>query len=1844
MDKLQDEAQAKLKPLRVARGTRKRKITIHLKNIREFYTNEILTSEKFRHCCNEIQSELVNLKKCDEQINEVMDQFDLENLAKAFYEEELDGQSKFSLDVGMQLGEYEKLLLDKNADSGQQVNKDLIQMMAHSINEGKTPHLDCGTFNGKEKDKFAFNTFINQFNIVIGHKKNLSKSTKLAYLIGYLRDYALSIIKHLSITDDNYELAIDMLRKEFLDEEFIVDETYKNILKAFPSFNSINNDPEFSSVKAYLNEIRAYLYELKSKGIDLLEHGSAGLSLISHIIFNKLPNLVKREFIHFLSKNYPTLSEVFDNYHTVLARLSKVTSVKHKQPIKSNFQRYNEVKPKEKVKSEPEQFKNKGVFTNFKTNQRKSCKLCGSGDHTLGQCDEFVSYQSKVNRLQELTLCTRCAGSGHDENQCFGKQGKLRFPCKICNTREHFTALCPVNSGKGETSNKTNVNMCLAQRSLDSGQILPTMTLTLKSGTRCRKVRCLIDTGSQRSYISEYAAKDLCQDINRLYELECEVCTYIGQETKEFKQMSTGIKLGNSLVFVPLLVDNSLNISFEVPGMNEVISKFTANNIKLMDDTFYEKGNHDLITVDMLLGIDVLHHMPSFEWKQIMGGPGIVMQGKVAPIGNVYNFLDAQQRKFVRKLLQVKCKGRESNAMKTMVNAVLDPIKSYFNPIDHILNDTEVDNGLEHLFSLESMGIKTDDRELVSIDKEQVEKFRKGIIFKEGKYHVELPWHFDKVEAVPSNHNVALKVLDRTMKYLDKKGLTERYQSVFEQQLSDGIIEEITVKPSEYQDKVWIPHRPVIKMDEQVTTKIRPVFNCSLKTNKELPSLNEATYTGIDLMNNILKLLFYFRTNDYVMLSDVKQAFLMIKLKNEVDQDRFCFFWKKGNKLITYRFKTIVFGFTSSPFILHYVMQHHANSFPVDKVSDILSNNFYVDNLLITGNEVSEMKEIYQVAYNRMKAGGFLLRSWNSNSDELRDQMTSDGRLVEHSCEEEKVLGYRYNVNADTLSLAHCKIDQEANTKRKVLSQTSKLFDPLNFALPITIRGKILMRKIWRLEVGWDDQLPKEMCDEMKRLSRDFEMISELSFQRQALNENESYGFHIFCDSSAESYGFVAYAVNQNNESAFLYAKSKLAPLRKQGNEHSIPTLELMGVILAFKCLPSILESYDGMQIQFLNISVDAQVVLNWLLTKQTKVKSKFLRNRILDASSLKLDLENKFHIPVSFHYVNTEENPADLVTKGLSYNKYLSKRKFWLEGPQWLSNDFNQWPKYPLLSISPEQKGNISTTFTVQPEQVNTGILNINKFSSFNKLIKCTSNLYKFLSKIKGCNPRKKAWEYWIKTAQEEFFNEELKFLQNTNQNDKVAPTLVSNLNLFLDDKGLIRSRGRISKCTYYNYDVHNPVLLPKASRFTQLFIIDCHMKLQHLGIGTTLNYIREQGLWIPKGRMAVKNALSSCLVCKRYNALAFKYPKFTNMPKHHMNLVKPFQHVGVDYTGHFWVKDNLTNQTVKAYILIFTCLNIRAVHFELVTDMSTKNFLLAFQRFCNTYSIPQYVYSDNAKVFLKGGMILEKALQSKEVKEELERCNIKHIKIPVYSAWIGSAWERLIRTMKNCLYKVIGRAKMTYFELLTSLSNIQLAMNSRPLTYRSSLDELEFITPNSFLKIHGNSSLILREDTEVWVDDQENLENTLIIQEEMFENFKKLWYNEYLLSLREHSRNLYQSNWENKIKVGDVVLIKTINKPRPYWLLGKVLELIIGSDSKVRTVKIKQGNGAIEYHSISNLYPLEVTVTHAGKNEMVPPEDRVTADDEAQAIPAPDSKERPKRKATERFKQMLKDKIQYL
>ena len=134
---------------------------------------------------------------------------------------------------------------------------------------------------------------------------------------------------------------------------------------------------------------------------------------------------------------------------------------------------------------------------------------------------------------------------------------------------------------------------------------------------------------------------------------------------------------------------------------------------------------------------------------------------------------------------------------------------------------------------------------------------------------------------------------------------------------------------------------------------------------------------------------------------------------------------------------------------------------------------------------------------------------------------------------------------------------------------------------------------------------------------------------------------------------------------------------------------------------------------------------------------------------------------------------------------------------------------------------------------------------------------------------------------------------------------------------KELIRCAGRIAKTNFHDYNVVFPIILAKYHPLTNLIIINMHEKYKHLGLSATLTKLRFNGFWITKSRQCIKKFLSTCFICKRYNSLAFKYPKITNLPKNHVNLVKPFLNTGIDYTGSLWVKTG--EGTSKFYLLVY-------------------------------------------------------------------------------------------------------------------------------------------------------------------------------------------------------------------------------------------------------------------------------------------------------------------------------------
>ena len=977
----------------------KSRITAALKNLQQIDV-KTLTEETFSSRNEDVMQFLHKIDELNEQIIDLFDDASLsENDDKRV--QEMDNQVAYRVSITDKLGLIATAVKRNSAPPNKNANE--------AKSAVKMPKLQCTTFSGKSSDKLEFKNFLQQFNNCIDVCDTLSGAAKLTYLRSYLTDYALKTISHLSIADDNYDVAMKLLKEEYLDEQYIIEEIFKQLLSKHPKF-----DTSFVEVRMYINECRALLYELKTYKVDLLDDNSAGCKLISHIIFSKLPKSFVKELIHKIDSNYPTVLDLFEFYNEIIKTLVKTTS-KYSSESKDSVRpktgnggktyfSSNNVKPERKFKP--------STLENFETTvtvneQGKFCKFCATQGHSMVSCTKYNTVEARKARCRELKLCFCCTSYKHLSDKCPGKENKLSFPCYFCKQSTHISALCPEFKG----INPVATHLCLNMGASCSYQpyLLPVISLNIRRGKTSQRVRCLIDDGSQRSYLSEEVANMLgCGDDN-WSQLHYDVNTFLGSSKKAFKECIMDVEIpGFKSLPLPILVDTEFAVQFQVSDLEVALENIKTEGHKLIDPCLAEQGN--TIKVQGLLGVDIIQFFPKMEKIRCMHGSAWLLNTGIVPFGNIMHFLHPSQ---IRNTVQANVPDSTSTNFvsaverygskdcDTLVNYVLEPKKTYFSPLEETFPESSVEQGLEKMFSLESVGCSETSEDQSKYDSLKIEEFKANIKYDDHKYSVVLPWH-DKIEQVPSNANVAIAILNKVVGNLKEKGQLKAYQDVFAKQLSDNIIEKIDVDPESFHKHVWIPHRPIVRTDPNITTKIRPVFNCSLKVNDK-PSLNEAAYAGVNLMADLTKLVLYFRSNRYVMLGDIKQAFLQIELTHEEDKNRFSFFMIENDRLVAYRYRTIIFGFNASPFILNYVIKHHASKYPDDECTRILLSNFYVDNLIITGDSEEKLGKLYKECSSRMKEGGFLLRSWNSNSKELQKVFAEDEVVAQHNNSYEKV-------------------------------------------------------------------------------------------------------------------------------------------------------------------------------------------------------------------------------------------------------------------------------------------------------------------------------------------------------------------------------------------------------------------------------------------------------------------------------------------------------------------------------------------------------------------------------------------------------------------------------------------------------------------------------------------------------------------------------------------------------------------------------------------------------------------------------------------------------------------------
>ena len=392
-----------------------------------------------------------------------------------------------------------------------------------------------------------------------------------------------------------------------------------------------------------------------------------------------------------------------------------------------------------------------------------------------------------------------------------------------------------------------------------------------------------------------------------------------------------------------------------------------------------------------------------------------------------------------------------------------------------------------------------------------------------------------------------------------------------------------------------------------------------------------------------------------------------------------------------------------------------------------------------------------------------------------------------------------------------------------------------------------------------------------------------------------------------------------------------------------------------------------------INVYTDSLVVISWLNSYNVKLdkmskKSVFVMNRLSHISKI---CET---FPIQFSFTAGLDNPADCVTRCFSY-KQLMKTNFYT-GPKFLLDNSKSCDLTVVIPdpVVNEVEVDVGLTISNQIPTFDIGnVINTDKYSSFFKLIKVMKNVLLFInrlkSKVKLKNDTKpdriivedndlykESVKTLIKGEQSKFYSKVLDYFNESKPKLGDIPDIVSQLNIFKDDDGLLRLKSKCENLQKSRFKHRNfPILLAKDSHLTKLIILDLHEKLSHSGKYVLLKELRKD-FWVPHGFSVVKKILKSCIVCRRLNERCIKLNQSPYRLERLSPIDIPFNQIYLDYIGPFTVKSN--GKQEKIWLLCITCMWSRGINLKICDSLSVNDFLRAFQIHCYEYGLPQFFF----------------------------------------------------------------------------------------------------------------------------------------------------------------------------------------------------------------------------------------------------------------------------------------------
>ncbi|XP_045458277.1 uncharacterized protein LOC123668590 [Melitaea cinxia] len=550
-------------------------------------------------------------------------------------------------------------------------------------------------------------------------------------------------------------------------------------------------------------------------------------------------------------------------------------------------------------------------------------------------------------------------------------------------------------------------------------------------------------------------------------------------------------------------------------------------------------------------------------------------------------------------------------------------------------------------------------------------------------------------------------------------------------------------------------------------------------------------------------------------------------------------------------------------------------------------------------------------------------------------------------------------------------------------------------------------------------------------------------------------------------------------------------------------------------------------------------------------------------------DLTKEF----AWMHVPTDQNPADLVSRGIDQQQ-LQDSTLWWRGPSFLAKEESEWPIQGSFATNNLPELKVFTCTKVDTKINNCSVVKFEKYSRYDKLKRIVAYVLRFINKCRKNAVSNDVIEpeelenslmLLVKQAQLESFANEL----YTIAKDRSLPLKSKLLPLdpFIDTLGILRVGGRLQN-SKFDFNKKHPILLDGKHHFSKILMRHEHFRLLHAGPQLLLAAVREE-FWLIGGRNLARSVTRKCIVCARMRGQVIK-PIMGTLPSVRVSSSFAFDTCGIDFAGPFLIasKKGRGSNITKCFLALFVCLQTKALHLETVSSMSSDAFLLCLRRFVSRRGRPQVIYCDNGTNFVGAknelGRVLKASCQS--VSDYASAEKIKFVFSPAYAPHFGGIWEAGIKSAKSHLKRVASNASLTFRELAALFTQIEAILNSRPLSPLSSdPTDLYPLTPGHFLIGRPLMSVPSLPVTT-------KRPNRYEFIEQLRQHFWERWRREFIAELQQRTK------WRTRqrdLQIGDMVVLKEDQLPPLRWCLGRITRLYPGPDGINRVADIFTAKG---------------------------------------------------------------------